>query len=72
MTLSHFYHANQPESRLDGRIDDADGLYPDVSPQDHARFLALDDGSVYQNSFDLVMSVRLDELRREHGFFIND
>ncbi len=72
MTLSHFYRANLSAHQLRrakeslamrdvGGFDGAPALFVDV-----------DAGEVHQDGLALVMSIRLGELRRERGFFVND
>lgn len=72
MTLSHFYRANLSPRQLQRATDEAAMLYPDVAPHEHAVFLEIADSGVHQEGLDLVMSVRMGELRRERGFFVDD
>ena len=72
MNLSHIHRANLSRRHLKRAKKEAAALYTDISPQEHARYLEVEDGDAYQSSVELAMSMRLDELRREHGYLIND
>jgi hypothetical protein len=72
MTLSHFYKAHLTPSQKRRAEEDAEALFTDVAPHVHAKELATIDAEVSQDGLELVMSVRMSELRRERGFFIHD
>jgi hypothetical protein len=72
MTLSHFYKANLSPRQQQRAIDESEALFTDVSPAELAGHLGAIDSEMQVDGLDLVMSVRMSELRRERGFFIHD
>jgi hypothetical protein len=72
MTLSHFYKASLTPAQRARAVSEAEHLFTDVSPSELDAFLATPASDLHAEGLDLVMSVRMGELRRERGFFIHD
>ena len=72
MTMSHFYRANLSARQLRRAKENADTRRLDGSADERSLFADVEAGEVHHDGLGLVMSIRLGELRRERGFFVND